>query len=169
MRYIYLYMFSEELNLVKSNMKLKMIINWISNEYQMAIVQPGFGFICETNGGKVLLEESLSPHSSNMWDIIICINNNNNNRLYWIYMLNLQLIFHFVHMISKGLKWGKENSIRKLYIKWQLSNLDLASYVEPMVLHYCLGISYIHTTEICEIYLFAYDVWGVEIGQYHFL
>ncbi len=39
----------------------------------MAIVQPGFGLICVTDGGKVLFEEPLSPHNSNMWDIFICI------------------------------------------------------------------------------------------------
>ncbi len=32
-----------------------------ANKY---ILQPGFSFISETNGGKVLLEESLSPHNS---------------------------------------------------------------------------------------------------------
>ncbi len=26
-------------------------------------------------------------------------NNNNNNRLYWIYMLSLQLIFHMIHLL----------------------------------------------------------------------
>ncbi len=36
------------------------------NVYQIAIVQSGFGFICETDGGKILLEETLSPHNSNM-------------------------------------------------------------------------------------------------------
>ncbi len=36
------------------------------NVYQMAIVEPGFGFICETDGVKVLLEETFSQHNSNM-------------------------------------------------------------------------------------------------------
>ncbi len=39
----------------------------------MAIVQSGFGFICEADGEKILLKETLNPHNSNMWDIFICI------------------------------------------------------------------------------------------------
>ncbi len=48
-------------------MKLKndyqMNIKWISNEYQMAIMQPGFGFVYETDGGKVLLGEIFSQQN----------------------------------------------------------------------------------------------------------
>ncbi len=36
------------------------------NVYQMPIVQPGFGLICEVGGGKVLLEEPLSALNSYM-------------------------------------------------------------------------------------------------------
>ncbi len=38
----------------------------IKNEYEMAILQPGFGFICETIGAKVLFGELLSLHNSYM-------------------------------------------------------------------------------------------------------
>ncbi len=65
-KYIYLHMFSEGLK--SENIKQNS-----QNVYQMAIVQPGVGFICETEGGKVLLEETLSPHFSNMSNIFICI------------------------------------------------------------------------------------------------
>ncbi len=44
-----------------------------NNLYLMAIVQSGFGFICEADGEKILLKETLNPHNSNMWDIFICI------------------------------------------------------------------------------------------------
>ncbi len=39
---------------------------YLQNVYQMTIVQPRFGFICETNLGKVMLEKPLSPNNSNM-------------------------------------------------------------------------------------------------------
>ncbi len=36
------------------------------NVYQITIIQLGFGFICETNGGKALLEETIRQHNSNI-------------------------------------------------------------------------------------------------------
>ncbi len=33
----------------------------------------GFGLICVTDGGRLLFNDSLSPHNSNMWDIFISI------------------------------------------------------------------------------------------------
>ncbi len=62
----YLHMSSEVLKCGKT-------IQYSQNVYQMTTVQPVFGFICETDGGKVLLEEPLSPPNSNMWDIVVCI------------------------------------------------------------------------------------------------
>ncbi len=107
----------------------------------MTIVPPGFGLICETDAGKVLLEESLSPHNTNMWDIIICI---------WA---------------VKGSNVEKLNSIHKMYIKWQLYNLKLASYVSPRVGKYCWKNTWVHTSQLCQIYLFAYYQWVVEMSK----
>ncbi len=87
-----------------------------------------------------------------------CLNNP------WAHSTQICQIFLYAYV-----QWGnggngeKRNSIPKMYIKWQLYNLDLASYVKLMVGKYCSKNALANTTQICEIYLFAYEQWGVEV------
>ncbi len=41
----------------------------------------------------------------------------------------------------------------------------LASYVKLLVGNYCWMNPWAHTSQICQIYLFAYDQWGDEMSK----